>query len=360
MNYEREDKDIFDKYCKGKKYYPLILPARKENGDIFVFGDIHGDYDLAIRMLKLSKLIDNNLNWIGGNAYIVTLGDQLDGCRPLDKKCEEDTQIYSKYSGTIPEDIQVFKLFDKLNEQAIKVGGAVISLLGNHELMNAMGNMSYVSYQDLEKFKTYKDPNNPKLTFASGKEARMYAFHPGHEYANLMACNRLPCVIIGSYLFVHAGFIQKFLDKFKMTNRYDLYQIGYIIRKWLLGLIDKNNVVNIINSKPYSPFWDRILGAIPPNMNNNDPRCVEHLNGVLKIFDVNTMFVGHTPQSFAYHTFVNKTCGNSLWRTDFSGSHAFNKFDPIYKQTQTIVNYRKAQILRIRGDNSEPEILHEV
>lgn len=357
MNYAEEDMKIFNKYCKTHKYYPLILPARKDDEDIIVIGDIHGDFDLLIKCLRTAKVIDNNNQWIGGNTIIVQVGDQLDNCRPLDKKCEEDMDDTSSYSGSSPEDIRVFKFFNELDIQANKVGGMIISLIGNHELMNVMGNMSYVSYKDLKKFSNYKDINNPNLSFMSGKEARQHAFKPGNEYANLIACTRLPCVIIGSYLFVHAGIIKKFVEVLNIKGRDDLYKISYVLRKWLLGLIDKDNVINIINSKPYSLFWDRLLGSIPSNVSNDNPICVEHLNDVLNIFDVKTMFIGHTPQNFAHNSYINKTCGNGLYRLDCGSSYAFNKFDPTFKQTHNVSDLRKAQVLRIRGDNLEPEIL---
>ena len=59
MNYEEEDKKNFEKYCqsdkynKKYKYYPLILPARNDNQDIIVIGDLHGDFELTIRVLKI-------------------------------------------------------------------------------------------------------------------------------------------------------------------------------------------------------------------------------------------------------------------------------------------------------------------
>lgn len=364
MNYEEEDKKNFEKYCqsdkynKKYKYYPLILPARNDNQDIIVIGDLHGDFELTIRVLKIAKLIDDNNKWIGGDTYVVQVGDQVDNCRPLDKKCDEkDSDVLSSYSGESPEDIRVLNFLTQLNDDANKQGGAVISLLGNHEIMNVKGNMNYVSYDDVDKFKNYKDKENENITFDTPKEARLHAFKPGNEYAKLLACSRLPALIIGSYIFVHAGFINQFMDKLKITNKTHLYKISYIMRLWLLGLIDKNNVVNIINSKSYSLFWDRILGGIPPNTNPDDPKCVEYLDGVLSIFDVKSMIIGHTPQYFAHHDGINKTCGNKLWRVDFGGSFGFNKFDKEFGDDHKVVNYRKAQVLRIRGDKNEPEIL---
>jgi hypothetical protein len=357
-DFESEDNKIFNKYCSGYKYFPIILPARNDDQDIIVIGDLHGDFELTLKTLRIAKVIDTNNKWSGGDTYVIQVGDQVDNCRPLDKKCDEkDDSILSSYSGEIAEDVYVLKFLTELNKQANEKGGAVISLLGNHEIMNVNGNMNYVSYNDLEKFKNYKDADNPNLSFSTGKNARIHAFKPGNEYAKFLACTRLPALIIGSYIFVHAGFIQGFLKEVDIKNRYDLYKISIIIRKWLLGLINKNNVINIIKSKPYSLFWDRVLGGIPPNLNNNDPLCEKHLKNVLQLFDVKSMFIGHTPQSFTHHHGINKTCGNQLWRVDFGGSFGFNKFDNQYNDNKNIIDYRHAQVLKIRGDNREPVIL---
>lgn len=367
INFETEDKKIFDKYCqsdsygKNYKYYPLILPARNDNQEIIVIGDLHGDFELTIKVLKLAKLINDKNEWIGNDTIVVQVGDQVDNCRPLDKKCDEkDSDVLSSYSGESPEDIRVLNFFTKLNTDANEKGGAVISLLGNHEIMNVNGNMNYVSYDDIEKFKNYKDKEKQDIVFTTPKEARIHSFKPGNEYAKLLACTRLPALIIGSYIFVHAGFINKFLSELQINNKNDLYKISYVMRMWLLGLIDKNYVTNIINSKPYSLFWDRILGGIPPNISNDDPKCVKYLNDVLKLFDAKTMIIGHTPQFAHNHIGINKTCGNNLWRVDFGGSFGFNKFDKEFDKNDKnskITSFRRAQVLRIKGDNGEPEIL---
>ena len=355
-NYEIEDKKIFDVYCKKYKYYPSIISSKKR---IIVFGDLHGDFDLTIRLLKLAKLVDSKNSWIGNDTYVVQVGDQLDNCRPNEKKCNElNSEINEYVKETEAEDIKLLKFLTKLDMEANKYNGAVISLLGNHEIMNVMGNMNYVSYNDVEKFKNYVDKSKPSLKFNSGKEGRIHAFKPGNEYAKLLACTRIPAIIIGSFIFVHAGIINEFVEKLDIKNRNDLFKINYIMRKWLLNMIDKNNVINIINNANYSMFWDRILGAIPPNMNNNDPKCVKYLDKVLQLFKVDKMIIGHTPQFVHNNKGINSTCGEKLWRVDFGGSFGFNKFDESFNKNKHIDDSRKAQILEILND-SEINILKE-
>lgn len=333
---QTDDETLHGQHCKGYKYYPLIIKEKVDR--IIAIGDLHGDFDMTLRALKLAKVIDNNNKWIGKKTYVVQVGDQVDNCRPLERKCgerEELTEDLSSYSGELPEDIKIMEFLNDLNEEANKVGGAVISLLGNHELMNVDGNMAHVSYKDFQRL---------------GKEDRINAFKPGNKYAKLLACSRLPAVIIGSFIFVHAGFIQPFMEELNLENRDDLYKISVTLRKWLLGLIDKNNVINIIKAPPNSMFWDRILGSIPPNMNNGHPDCITHVNKVLEVFNVKGMAIGHTPQFFKNAAGINKTCNDSLWRVDFGGSFGFHKFDMEHRKNGHVVDLRSVQVLEIIND----------
>src|SRR5204863_9287987 len=83
-------------------------------------------------------------------------------------------------------DIEIMELFNDLSLQADKVGGCVISLLGNHELMNAMGQMYYVSHLGIKQFEGYVDPDSPKRQFKDGTKARIHAFQPGNNYGRMM------------------------------------------------------------------------------------------------------------------------------------------------------------------------------
>ena len=340
-DYKDKDYKIFNKHCKKYKYYPLILPAHKR---IIAIGDLHGDYDMTLSALKLGKVIDNSNNWVGDDTIVVQVGDQVDSCRPFTKSCNDPSNsvFTSHVDDTTPEDVKVLKFMTTLHDQAVKSGGMVINLLGNHEIMNVMGDMRYVSYNDVQRFKNYNGYSDPL-------KARKSAFRPGGELATLLACTRIPVIIIGSFIFIHAGLINTYLQKMQIKGTEDLYKISYFIRKWLLGLIDKNYVSDIVGSKD-SLFWDRILGTIPPNMNNNHPKCEEYLNTALKLFKVDKMIIGHTPQSFLHNSGINKTCDDKLWRIDFGGSFGFNTFDTNYTKTHKINDLRNVQVLEILDD----------
>ena len=337
-----EDKKLFDDKCKGYNYVPLALETKK---NVYAIGDLHGDYELTIKVLKLCGVIDNNLNWIGKDTYVVQVGDQLDNCRPVDKKCDDETLRYD-WGGSEAEDLKVLKFMTELDAKASKYSSRVISLFGNHELMNVNGNMNYVSYDDMMKLgKTYDE----------GKNNRVKMFAPGGEYAVFMACTRVPMVIIGNFMFVHAGIVKEFTDKFGIKGRDDMYKVSTELRKWLLGSLTKDNIVNILGSKPYSLFWDRILGAIPHNTNIESKICRDNLQHVLDVFKIGVMIIGHTPTSFSKDVSgINNTCSGKLWRIDTGSSHGFDRAAGIVGDQVDVDmgNLRKAQVLHIKYKNN--------
>ena len=85
---------------------------------IVAVGDIHGDYDAFVEILKGTGLLDDGLNWIGGKDHLVQIGDVL------------DRGDYAK---------EVFDLMMRLEKEAEEAGGKVHMLIGNHEEMNITG-----------------------------------------------------------------------------------------------------------------------------------------------------------------------------------------------------------------------------
>ena len=134
INKEDFINNIYPDMCAGYQYIPAILPSVAR---LLVMGDIHGDYNLLITMLRIGKLIDidssGNILWQGGSTYVVQVGDQIDRCRPISNMlCTNPKTTYQDEAS----DIKIMTLCNELHKQAIKTGGAFISLLGNHEIMN--------------------------------------------------------------------------------------------------------------------------------------------------------------------------------------------------------------------------------
>jgi hypothetical protein len=350
LNINRDEfiNKIYPAMCPNHQYIPAILPPVHR---LLIFGDIHGDYKLLIDMLKIANVISinvtGNILWTGESAYIVQVGDQIDRCRPISNMtCSNPITTYQDEAS----DIKIMTLCNNLHKQASVKGGAFISLLGNHEILNSSGILTYVSYLGTKEFDNYRDPKNPNVTFKNGSDARAYAFQPGNEVGVMMGCTRLPAVIVGTHLFVHAGIIDGLIAEIGLSEKGDLETINIAIRMWLLGILKKKHIKHIIKSSKTSMFWTRILGNIPPDIDLKNPACINHIGKVLQLFNVNGIIVGHTPQSFTYSDDINQTCSGKVWRVDNGSSSAFHRFDNDLMTSGKIKYSRRPQVLEIIDD----------
>lgn len=340
---------------------PTIVVDAKDARDyrIVAIGDIHGDLDLAIRCLKLGQVIDDSGNWIAEpKTIVVQVGDQIDSCRAAPGyDCNR-----VRYPGDKSEDMKVMMLFRKLRSQAKAAHpkNDVISLLGNHELMNSRGDLNYATRSNLDDFDLEKDlgitqensglsPKEWKKLPKTGEAGRRAAFAPGGFVAKMMACERLSAVVIGSNLFVHAGLLPK-LPSYIMDsgNSQDaLQKLNENVRNWLLGKIDNRTEALMSGEEKSSPFWTRIYGAIPEGVSMDHPDCDNSLRKALQVYQIDTMIIGHTPQiSSNSSDGINGTCYSDgferLWRIDGGFAESFQKH---------IHTNHKAQVLIIENDH---------
>jgi len=98
---------------------------------IVAVSDIHGAYDALVATLQKSSVIDGSLAWSGGKTHFVITGDLLDRG---------------------PESRRVMDLIIRLEREAARAGGQVHQLLGNHEVMNLIGDLRYVSMPEYAAF----------------------------------------------------------------------------------------------------------------------------------------------------------------------------------------------------------------
>jgi Calcineurin-like phosphoesterase len=113
---------------------------------LIAIGDIHGDFDDFTLMLKRVGLVDAALHWGGGKATLVQTGDLLDRG---------------------PKGRQVMDLLMSLEKEATTAGGEVRILLGNHEVMNILGDLRYVP---AEAYASFSDDESEKRRKAAYKE----------------------------------------------------------------------------------------------------------------------------------------------------------------------------------------------
>lgn len=112
--------------------------AAQEPSRIVAIGDIHGSIDGLTSILKITGLIDANNKWIGGKTQLLQTGDYMDR--------GEHTR-------------DVLDLLMTLEMQARDAGGRAFALLGNHEVMNLVGETRDATR---EIFATFADANSEK------------------------------------------------------------------------------------------------------------------------------------------------------------------------------------------------------
>ncbi|WFD24776.1 hypothetical protein MEQU1_003481 [Malassezia equina] len=98
---------------------------------VVAIGDLHGDYAQALDILRATHVVDSQGHWAGGATVLVSTGDTVD-----------------RGDATI----ELYEMFQRLRTESTSVGGQVVTLLGNHEMMNAMRDWRYVTPGDLASF----------------------------------------------------------------------------------------------------------------------------------------------------------------------------------------------------------------
>ena len=276
-------------------------PTRAPGAErIVAVGDLHGDLEAARRALRLAGAIDSGDRWVGGALVVVQTGDQLD-------RGDRERELLG--------------LLERLSVQARSAGGAVYVLNGNHEFMNSLGDLRYVTragFADFEDVEVDADAFGDVPPFA---RSRLAAFWPGGPYAKRLA-SRNVIQIVGDSLFVHGGLSPGYRDG-------ELEAINAEAQAWLDGRLARPPDVIL---HPDGPVWSRRYAGDP------HPEDCALLEGLLARLAVTRMVVGHTVQEHG----ISAACDERVWRIDV-GMAAF------YGGT--------VQVLEIRG--GEVHVLKE-
>jgi len=307
--------NVVSSYVATAPYKQHIFPQQNR---VIVIGDIHGDFEVAIRCLILAKCIEHidiphnktvkkmnqffkKLKWSGTNTYVVQLGDQIDRVRPQSWD-NNDISLDSAFDDE-GSTLEIFYLFYHLNILASKHNGRVFSIIGNHEIMNVDGNFRYVSKKEFQCFKdhlktvynkktysnaslktngTYTSPSqsqspSPEKTstheltlsasgLPNGYRERLHAFAPSGMCANLMAMNYYTMLQIGDWLFCHGS------PTLYVAKTFSIDMVNNIVSLYLLGINNTDTQLqtyynNIIHAHPQlssynetSILWARTFG----------------------------------------------------------------------------------------------------
>ena len=174
---------------------------------VVAISDIHGAYDAMVATLQNVGVLDSELAWAGGKTHLVIVGDILDrGPRSRD----------------------AMDLLMRMEGEAEAAGGYVHVLIGNHESMNLIGDLRYVSKEEYAAFageeteeqrsrwlraymRRFPMPRNYseledkfEEAFPPGYFALREAFSPDGKYGKWLLSKPIIVVINGT-AFVHGG-----------------------------------------------------------------------------------------------------------------------------------------------------------
>ena len=221
---------------------------------IVAVSDIHGAYDALVATLQASNVIDDSLAWSGGKTHFVITGDLLDRG---------------------PDSRRVMDLIIRLEHEARLVDGQVHQLLGNHEVMNLIGDLRYVSdeefaaFLDIEsveerelwyqRFRHSKPPDTGEAAVRSEFDEKAPPGYFGHRRAfrhdgvyGKWLLEKPLMVVINDTVFVHGG-LPPYVTDHGLTDvntalREDLYD--YVTTRAMLADADVMSPIDSFKESP--------------------------------------------------------------------------------------------------------------
>lgn len=271
---------------------------------IVAVGDLHGDYSAWRDIARAAGLVGARGQWTGGKATLVQVGDVVDRG---------------------DQSLKIVRDLMRLQKEAPRQGGKVIVLVGNHEAMNIIGDLRYVTPGEFAAFagrdsaavrdRLYeakkKDieakyrASNPSLSSAAIRQAwiketplgwaeHRLAWAPGGEIGRWVIRNPAAALVNGN-LFVHGGLSAEFA-------KVPLAELNARVAAALKAVDQKPDS---IISGPFGPLWyrglitrDPKITQIPPLPAGSPPRpsVEQELATVLKAYGAKRIVVGHSPR----------------------------------------------------------------
>lgn len=282
---------------------PAVAVPPPQPTRIVAVGDLHGDYAVWRDIALASGLVGPSGQWTGGRTTLVQVGDVVDRG---------------------PDSLKIVRELMRLQKEAPKQGGRVIVLVGNHEAMNIIGDLRYVTPEEFAAFKT-RDSLTLRDRLYEAKKAEIEAKYKARDASMSPAAIRSawiketppgwvehrlawapdgeigrwvirnPAVaMVGGNLFVHGGISAEFSSQ----------SIDELNRKVADALKATDRSPASIISSPLGPLWYRGLVTrdpkateIPPAAKGSEPRppIEQELATVLTAYGAKRIIVGHTP-----------------------------------------------------------------
>jgi len=264
----------------------LLSPAQNASAQdtfssverIVAVGDVHGGFDQFVAVLRDAGVIDGGNRWRGGRTHLVQTGDVL------------DRGVSSR---------KVMDLLMRLEREASRAGGRVHALIGNHEVMNVLGDLRYVSAEEYAAFRTSDSESlreraygvlaDPAQKNDSAYRDQWYKDHPPGWVEHRQAFSgdgtygkwirqHQAVVRINDTLFLHGGIGPKYADL-------SIEDINRRIRNELNKL---ETIQDGLSGDDEGPLWYRGLAQDP------EPELGGFVDRLLQSYGVRHIVVGHT------------------------------------------------------------------
>lgn len=289
-----------------------------EDQRLVCMGDVHGDVSALKKALEIAGVYKDD-KWNGKNTILVQCGDILD-------------------RGS--EELACFSLLARLSHEAVKEGGKVIVLYGNHEALNAMGLFQYATtdseYEELvgSQIDDALQTSDWRIQYVGNQPARWASFEPNGLLAQSLLANMKVAVQVGRTVCVHAGLTKGHIKKYG-----GLEGMNQAAKEWITGNFDDVSYNNeglysnrlqpwveaearqtsYIDTAPgflgggigtTSPIWMRDYSS-PNDQPPKNPKAQAMINAALKELDCDRMVMGHTIQKQ-----INCALEGRAWRVD--------------------------------------------
>ena len=232
--------------------------------NFITISDIHGQFDLFVKLLKTYKVIDKDYNWSYGKGHLVINGDVFDRG---------------------PRVTESLWLIYKLEKQAKESGGKVHYILGNHELMILNNDLRYMN----EKYLT--------TTKIMGKSyPQLYA---DNTILGQWLRTKPVMVSINDFLFVHGGISPELIKKNISIEKMNQLFINQITGKDWHNILYDSTLSFLMDNK--GPIWYR--GYFTNTFKESE------VNQILDYYHMKHIVVGHTTLSNIAYLFHGKIIG---------------------------------------------------
>lgn len=225
------------------------------------------------------------------------------------------------------DELKILYFLEKLKREAARSGGRIITMNGNHEIMNVEGDFRFVTETAVEEFRVWAEwfttgnkmkslchgletPKDPfegvptrfrgvKKELFDGFRARVAALRPNGPISRRFLAQNVTVLVVGDSIFVHGGLLPQHVD-------YGLERINEEVRDWINGSTGR-----------FSPAYCRGRDAVvwlrkfsDEVAKNCDCSTLEHV--LATIPGVKRMVMGHTIQEAG----INGACENRAIRID--------------------------------------------